>query len=98
GVPREELDWGGGLGIAHDRRPGPSAEEYVGALVGEVRATGLPIVVEPGRTIAGPAGALIARVIDVKPRDGESDFAILDAGMTELVRAALYSAWPRIDR
>ena len=43
--------------------------EYAGALVDEVRATGLPIVVEPGRSIVGPAGVLVARVIDLKPRE-----------------------------
>jgi diaminopimelate decarboxylase len=97
GVRLEYLDLGGGLGISYDGRAIPSAEEYVAALIDEVHGTGLPIVVEPGRTIAGPAGALVARVIDVKPRDGESEFAILDAGMTELLRPALYGAFHRIE-
>jgi len=97
GMPLEYLDLGGGLGISYDGRPIPSADAYVAALVAEVRATGLPIVVEPGRTIAGPAGVLLARVIDVKPRDAESDFAILDAGMTELLRPALYGAFHAIE-
>jgi len=57
----------------------------------------LPIVIEPGRTIAGPAGALLARVIDVKAKDEASEFAILDAGMTELLRPALYGAFHRIE-
>jgi diaminopimelate decarboxylase len=39
----------------------------------------------------------VARVIDIKPRDAESDFAIVDAGMTELLRPALYSAFHRIE-
>ena len=67
------------------------------ALVGEVRDSRLPIVIEPGRTIAGPAGALVARVIDIKPRDEASDFLILDAGMTELLRPALYGAFHHIE-
>jgi len=62
-----------------------------------VRATGLPIVVEPGRAIAGPAGALIARIIDMKPRNALSDFVVIDAGMTELMRPALYGAFHRIE-
>jgi diaminopimelate decarboxylase len=54
-------------------------------------------VLEPGRAIAAPAGALLARVVDVKPRDAASEFVILDAGMTELLRPALYNAFHRIE-
>ena len=97
GVALEYLDCGGGLGISYDGGDVPSAEEYVSALVGEVRHTGLPIVVEPGRAIAGPSGALVARVVDIKPRDAASDFAVIDAGMTELIRPALYGAFHRIE-
>jgi diaminopimelate decarboxylase len=97
GFPIEYVDLGGGLGVSYDGSPVPSAAEYVGALVEEVRRTSLPIVLEPGRAIAGPAGALVARVIDVKPRTASSDFVIIDAGMTELIRPALYSAFHRIE-
>jgi diaminopimelate decarboxylase len=69
----------------------------VTTLVDEVRPSGLPVVLEPGRAIAAPAGALVARVIDVKPRDGLSEFAVIDAGMTELLRPALYNAFHRIE-
>jgi diaminopimelate decarboxylase len=99
GVALEYVDVGGGLGIAYD---GVEAEvvsprDYVGALVDAVRPTGLPIVVEPGRSIVGPAGALVARVIDLKPRNAVSEFAVIDAGMTELMRPALYNAFHRIE-
>jgi diaminopimelate decarboxylase len=97
GFPLEYVDLGGGLGIAYDDRQPPAIEQYVEALVEEVRNTNLPVVVEPGRVIAGPAGALVARVTDVKPRDRESEFAIIDAGMTELLRPALYGAYHRIE-
>jgi diaminopimelate decarboxylase len=98
GFPLEYVDLGGGLGIAYDdgREP-PSVEEYVSTLVEQVRPTKLPIVVEPGRSIAGTAGALLARVTDLKPRGADGDFAIIDAGMTELLRPALYSAFHRIE-
>ncbi|HEY2907239.1 MAG TPA: diaminopimelate decarboxylase [Vicinamibacterales bacterium] len=97
GVALEYLDLGGGLGITYDAESVPSMRQYAAALVDAVRPTGLPIVVEPGRAIAGPAGVLVARVIDVKPRNGVSDFAVLDAGMTELMRPALYGAYHRIE-
>ena len=97
GFPLEYVDVGGGLGVSYDGGAVPSAAEYVSALVDAVRPTSLPIVVEPGRAIAAPAGALVARVIDVKPRAAESDFVIIDAGMTELIRPALYGAFHRIE-
>jgi diaminopimelate decarboxylase len=97
GFPIEYVDVGGGLGIAYDDRRPPGIEEYTAGIVAEVRETGLPVVVEPGRIIAGPAGVLVARVTDLKPRDAGSDFAIIDAGMTELMRPALYGAYHRIE-
>jgi len=74
-----------------------SPPDYVAALVAEVRPTNLPIVIEPGRSIVGPSGALIARVVDLKPRNAVSQFAVIDAGMTELLRPALYGAFHRIE-
>ena len=97
GIPLEYLDAGGGLGVAYDDTPAVAAEEYVSALVAPIRATGLPIVVEPGRAIVAPAAVLLARVVDLKPRDATSTFAVLDAGMTELMRPALYGAFHQID-
>jgi diaminopimelate decarboxylase len=97
GVGLEYVDVGGGLGIRYDDRDIASVEEYAAGLIGEVRHTGLPIVVEPGRAIAGPAGVLIARIIDMKPRNALSDFVVIDAGMTELIRPALYGAFHRIE-
>ena len=97
GIRLEYLDLGGGLGVSYDGSGVPSPADYTGALVRAVRAAGLPIVIEPGRSIAAPAGALVARVLDVKPRDAGSDFAVVDAGMTELLRPALYAAFHRIE-
>jgi diaminopimelate decarboxylase len=93
----EYVDVGGGLGISYDGADVVTPTDYVNALVDAVRPTGLPIVLEPGRSIVGPAGTLIARVIDIKPRNAISDFVVIDAGMTELMRPALYNAFHRID-
>ena len=97
GMPIEYVDLGGGLGISYDGQEVPSPDEYVSALVDEGRRIGLPVVIEPGRAIVGPAGALVSTVIDVKPRTATSDFVVLDAGMTELMRPALYDAFHPIE-
>ena len=97
GVTLDYLDVGGGLGVAYDDGTTVSPSEYVSGLVSEIRPTALPIVVEPGRSIVGPAAVLLARVVDLKPRDSASVFAVLDAGMTELLRPALYNAFHRIE-
>ena len=97
GITLEYVDAGGGLGISYDGGPVPSFRDYASAFIDEIRATKLPIVVEPGRSIVGPAGALVARVLDLKPRTASSDFAVIDAGMTELLRPALYNAFHLIE-
>jgi len=97
GITLEYVDLGGGLGVSYDGGPVPSCADYVNVLVDAIRPTGLPIVVEPGRAIAAPSGALLARVIDIKPRDTESQFVVIDAGMTELLRPAMYGAFHRIE-
>jgi diaminopimelate decarboxylase len=97
GAGLEYVDVGGGLGISYDERAVASIDDYAAGLVAEVKLTGLPIVIEPGRAITGPAGTLVARVIDVKPRNALSEFVVIDAGMTELMRPALYNAFHRIE-
>ncbi|MGE0451241.1 MAG: diaminopimelate decarboxylase [Vicinamibacterales bacterium] len=97
GFSIEYVDVGGGLGISYDGSPVLAPEEYAAAVVDAVRPSGLPVVVEPGRSIVGPAGVLLGRVIDLKPRDAISEFAVLDAGMTELMRPALYGAYHAVE-
>lgn len=96
GVALEYVDLGGGLGVSYDGGDVPTARAWVEALLAEVRTTGLPIVLEPGRSLIAPAGALVARVVDVKPRAAGSEFIVIDAGMTELLRPAMYGAYHRI--
>ena len=97
GVMIDHLDLGGGLGISYEEKPVPGATEYAEALLPIVRDSGLAIILEPGRAIVGPAGALVSRVVDVKPQPGGKLFVILDAGMTELIRPMLYNAFHRIE-
>ena len=96
GFALSHLDLGGGLGIVYENGDVPTYEAFARALVDVARPTGLTLIVEPGRTIVGPAGVLLARVIDVKPHAGGGRFVVLDAGMTELLRPALYGAFHRI--
>src|SRR5690606_22921491 len=84
----EHVDLGGGLGISYDGSPVPGAADYAAAILPVVRDTGLTVIVEPGRAIVGAAGTLLARVVDVKAYGGGPTFAVLDAGMTELMRPA----------
>jgi diaminopimelate decarboxylase len=95
GVQLEHLDIGGGLGVSYEGAPAPSAAEYADAVLAEIRGTGLPLLIEPGRTIVAPAGVLLATVVDVKQHGGRR-FVVLDTGMTELLRPALYGAYHRI--
>jgi diaminopimelate decarboxylase len=97
GVAVEYVDLGGGLGVSYDGSPVPTVQEYVDALLVEVRGTRLPIVLEPGRSMIAPVGVLLARVVDIKPRTAESEFVVIDAGMTELLRPAMYGAYHAIE-
>jgi diaminopimelate decarboxylase len=97
GITIDHLDLGGGLGISYEGQQVPGATEYAAALLPVVRESGLPIILEPGRAIVGPAGVLVSRVVDVKPQPGGKRFVILDAGMTELIRPMLYGAFHRIE-
>ena len=97
GMTIEHLDLGGGLGISYDGSPVPGAREYAEALLPEIRASGIALILEPGRNIMAPAGALLTQVVDVKEQPGGKLFVVLDAGMTELIRPMMYNAFHRIE-
>ncbi len=97
GIELHHLDMGGGLGISYDGGPVADPAEYVRALVAATRGSGLRVAIEPGRVLVGPAGTLLTRVVDVKQFPGAKRFVVVDAGMTELMRPALYNAYHRIE-
>ena len=97
GVAIEHLDFGGGLGIAYDGGAVPDPADYVRALVAASGRSGLKLAIEPGRVLVGPAGVLLTRVVDVKHFPGARRFVVLDAGMTELMRPALYGAYHHVE-
>ena len=97
GIALEHLDMGGGLGISYDGSPVIDPADYVRGLVAATRQSGVKVAIEPGRVLVGPSGLLLTRVVDVKQFPGAKRFIVLDAGMTELMRPALYSAFHRIE-
>ena len=109
GVALQHLDLGGGLGISYDGGPEPDVAAYAAIVSAAARTTGLALIVEPGRWLSGNAGALLSEIIDMKPAPADAgvetdpgrpprQFVILDAGMTDLMRPALYGAIHRIVR
>ncbi len=101
GIPIQQLDLGGGLGIRYDAEQPPAPQDYVSAMLDTLKERGinLPVAIEPGRFIVGNAGLLLSRVEYLKTNlDGEhtKHFAIIDAGMNDLLRPALYSAFHNI--
>jgi diaminopimelate decarboxylase len=93
GVRLEHVDLGGGLGVAYERRPTLTPAEYAAAVLPALRRGGLPVVLEPGRSIVAHAGALVTRVVDIKAYPAGRQIAVLDAGMSELLRPALYGSF-----
>jgi len=86
------LDLGGGLGVPYKPEEArPDAGGFLRQVRAMVAGKGLKIFCEPGRSIVAEAGALIARVL-YRKRNGEKEFVITDASMTELIRPALYQA------
>ena len=89
----EHLDIGGGLGIAYGEQTVITPVEYAVSVLPHLKRVGIPVVLEPGRSIVGHSGALVAQVVDIKRYPDNRQFAVLDAGMGELIRPALYGSF-----
>ncbi|WP_429884315.1 diaminopimelate decarboxylase [Geoalkalibacter halelectricus] len=92
GINLKYLDLGGGLGIQYDAEEPPLPADYGSAIQAETKDLGLHLIFEPGRNIAGNAGILVAKCLFTKARD-EKNFIIIDAGMNDLARPALYGSF-----
>lgn len=88
GFPIQNLDIGGGIGIGPE---GLSPESYAAAVLPFLRRSPFRILIEPGRAIVGPAGALLTRILYVK-KERHKNFVVTDAGMNDFIRPALYHA------
>jgi len=97
GIPLEYLDFGGGLGVRYTNEEVPARKEYARMVAQAIRPLRLHLLLEPGRTIIGPAGVLLTRVLYVKENRGKT-FVVVDSAMNDLMRPALYGAIHPITR
>jgi diaminopimelate decarboxylase len=91
GITLRYLDFGGGLGVRYADQHPPSRTAYARMAAGLVRPLGVHLLLEPGRSIVGAASVLLTRVLYSKKNRGKK-FVIVDAGMNDLMRPALYGA------
>ncbi len=91
----KHLDLGGGQGIRYKDEETLNLDAWAAAMFQEIGDRNYEIIVEPGRSIVGNAGALLTSVNAIKPGE-HKNFAIVDAAMNDLIRPALYSAWQEI--
>jgi diaminopimelate decarboxylase len=93
------IDAGGGLGIAYEKASAPAfsadVEAYARALTTPLHGLDVQLLLEPGRSIIGPAGVLVTSVLYRKQNDGKR-FLVVDAAMNDLIRPALYGAYHEI--
>ena len=96
GIHLKHLDLGGGLGVTYTDETPPHPTEYAKALWEKLSAfSELEIIVEPGRAITADAGILVTKVEYLKSNESRN-FAIVDAGMNDMIRPALYQAYMNI--
>ena len=99
GMTIRHVDVGGGLGIVYDDETPPDIGNFVRTLLDRIEERGhghREVYFEPGRSLVGNAGVLLTRVEFLKP-GAEKNFAIVDAGMNDLARPAMYQAFHRIE-
>ena len=95
-ITLKHLDLGGGLGVTYTDETPPHPTEYAKALWEKLNAfSELEIIVEPGRAITANAGILVTKVEYLKSNESRN-FAIVDAGMNDMIRPALYQAYMNI--
>lgn len=91
----EYLNIGGGLGIIYGNERPQTAQKFARQILPLLKATGLRIILEPGRFVVGNAGILLTKVLYIKQTPIKK-FVIVDAGMNDLIRPSLYEAYHNI--
>ena len=98
GIPIHHLDFGGGLGINYNGDTPPSADDLWTKLLAKLDSRGFgdrQLMIEPGRSLVGNAGACLTEVLYLKPGE-QKNFCIVDAAMNDLPRPAMYHAFHKI--
>ena len=98
GIPIEHIDFGGGLGIDYNGDTPPAADALWQQLLTKIDAHGFGskiLMIEPGRSLVGNAGACVTEVLYIKPGE-QKNFCIIDAAMNDLPRPAMYQAFHAI--
>ena len=92
GIDVKYLDLGGGLGIQYNDEAPPLPADYGSSILAETKDLGLHLLFEPGRNLVGNAGILVGTCLYTKKGE-EKNFVIVDAGMNDLARPALYGSF-----
>lgn len=96
GINLKHIDIGGGLGVRYQNETVPSLASYIDALDPLLKDRSETLVMEPGRSITANAGILLTQVQVIK-KNGDKNFAVVDAAMNDMLRPALYDAWMDIN-
>jgi diaminopimelate decarboxylase len=96
GINLKHIDIGGGLGVRYQNETVPSLASYIDALEPLLKDRSETLVMEPGRSITANAGILLTQVQVIK-KNGDKNFAVVDAAMNDMLRPALYDAWMDIN-
>ncbi len=92
GLGIDHIDLGGGLGISYqENEDAPLIRDFITDLRDRIGRAGLTVMIEPGRSIVGPAGVLLTRVL-YRKKSPAKEFVVVDAAMNDLIRPALYKA------
>lgn len=95
GISVKYLSVGGGLGIQYRDEHPPHPSEYAAALKEKIAGAGMTLLTEPGRSIVGPAGILLTKVL-YRKQTPRKKFVIVDSAMNDLIRPSLYGSYHRI--
>lgn len=95
GINIDHIDIGGGLGVTYGDETPPSPSEFMSAVIALLKDIDVAIYIEPGRAMVANAGILLTQVLYTK-QNGDKNFCIVDAGMNDLIRPALYNSWMNI--
>ncbi|MDD5439469.1 MAG: diaminopimelate decarboxylase [Candidatus Omnitrophica bacterium] len=96
GVVIRYFNIGGGMGIVYDKERPQGANEFAAKVLPLFEDRDFKLILEPGRFIVGNSGILVTRVVYIKKSASGKHFAIVDAGMNDLIRPSLYSAYHEI--